>query len=121
MPKRHGKAMRQLLETIAEMQQFGLAVDEQARLGTALRKAIREHQPMALRCREQRQPLSSRTRLRSVHRKKVEVPMIQNVSAMSGVAPSTVRQFSDLSAPENAQHFTAEAAHKASGHLRDEA
>ena len=34
--------MRQLLETMAEMQQHGLAVDEQAKLSTAKRKTLRE-------------------------------------------------------------------------------
>lgn len=119
MPRLNGRGMQQLLKTFAELHHQGLSFDGQARLSTALMKALREHLRMNLRRREQRQFLSPRAWLRSLHRQKVAVAAIQNVSAMRGVAPSIVRQFADISAPENAQYFTAEAAHKAFGHLKD--
>lgn len=43
---------------------------------------------------------------------------VQRISAMTGVKPSVVRTFAKLSSPQNAQLFTAKAAHKAFQHLK---
>jgi hypothetical protein len=57
--------------------------------------------------------------MRSVRRKNVALDTIQSVAAKTGVAPSIVRHFLYISAPENSRLFSAEAARKAFGHLKD--
>lgn len=55
MPKRQGKGMQQLLETIADMQYCGLAVEGHGKLSTAQRKSLREHLRMRAMLKKQRQ------------------------------------------------------------------